>query len=83
MKLVYRDGCVSTTLLIDDVSTVYIDIEEFKNVLHKLIDKENDLSILQDIFRCVVVYNGEYECSDEPCECCGDFTETYTFDVDI
>jgi len=24
---------------------------------------------------------GEYDCSDKPCECCGDYTETYKLDI--
>jgi hypothetical protein len=37
---------------------------------------------LQTILRDIVsLYYDEYEIDDEPCECCGDFVETFKMEV--
>ena len=42
MKLEYTDGCICTSLTVDGKETIDMDTKDFKEVIHKLIDKEND-----------------------------------------
>lgn len=45
-------------------------------------DKERYKKLAENILREMVeVFYDTYECSDEPCECCGDYVETYTMKV--
>lgn len=171
MKLKYTDGCICTSLTVDDVETIDMDIETFKNVIKKfltygqknnfkmlieclhqlikegyyneydgdenfdvpdntnyytchingkqyeyieffdkgtvydiigidkniwdneftekmyndmccLIDKLSDIAILQTIFCHVMERCGAYKCSNEPCDCCGDYIRSYTMEID-
>lgn len=81
MKLQYTEGCVHDSLSVDGVETIDMKIEDFKNVLHKLLDRETDLGTLQQVFMTLMVQQGKYECDDEPCEQCGDFTTTFTLNI--
>ena len=83
MKLQYVNGCVYNSLLIDGAETINIDIPKLRNVLKQLIDKEEDMCMLQYFLKSILEVKGTYECSEEQCECCGDFIESYTLDADI
>ena len=47
-----------------------------------LIDNIDDISVLQSIFCSVMEHCGEYECSEQPCECCGEFIRRYNLEID-
>lgn len=47
----------------------------------KLISNIQDVAILQSLFMMILESIGEYECSDRPCECCGDFITTYKLEI--
>lgn len=81
MKLEYTYGCVCDSLSIDGVETIDMQEQDFKNVIYKLIDRESDIAVLQSIYKDLMESQGEYESSDEPCECCGDYVTTYTLNI--
>ena len=80
MKLEYTDGCVCTSLTIDGKETIDMNVDDFKSVIHKLIDKENDLGTLQSIWIDLIQQQGEYEDLGH-CSCCGDYITKYTLEI--
>lgn len=81
MKLEYTYGCVCGSLSVDGVESINMDINDFKAVIHKLVDREQDMAVLQDLFKSCMESQGHFDPSDEPCECCGDFIDTYTLEI--
>ena len=164
MKLDYTDGCICTSLTVDGIETIDLDIDTFRNVIKKfltfllecihqliqeahyaeleenedeeefldnmnhyvchinnnqydytewwdksttydmicinkntwdnilteemykdmcnLIDKIDDIAVLQTIFCAVLERCGEYDCSKKPCESCGDYIQHYAMEID-
>ena len=80
MKLEYTDGCVCTSLTVDGKETIDMSKEELKEVICKLLDKESDLGVLQDIWRDLVTSQGEFEDLGH-CEECGDYITRYTLEI--
>lgn len=46
MKLDYTDGCICTSLTVDGIETIYLDIDTFRNVIKKFLTFGRD-KILQ------------------------------------
>lgn len=80
MKLEYVDGCCSTSLTVNEVETIDMKIEDFKNVIKLLIDRETDLGTLQDIWTDLMQQQGEYE-DLGTCSICGDHIDKYTLEI--
>lgn len=80
MKLEYTDGCICTSLTVDGKETIDMSKEELKEVICKLLDKESDLGVLQDIWRDLVMSQGEFEDLGH-CEECGDYITRYTLEI--
>ena len=80
MKLEYTDGCICTSLTVDGKETVDMSKEELKEVICKLLDRESDLGVLQDIWRDLVTSQGEFEDLGH-CEECGDYITSYTLEI--
>lgn len=80
MKLEYTDGCICTSLTVDGKETVDMSKEELKEVICKLLDRESDLGVLQDIWRDLVTSQGEFEDLGH-CEECGDYITRYTLEI--
>ena len=57
-----------------------MNVEDFKSVIHKLIDKQNDLGTLQSIWIDLIQQQGEYEDLGH-CSCCGDYITKYTLEI--
>lgn len=81
MELLYRIGCTCDAMTIDGIETIDIPINDFKNTLKILIDKETDIGILQNIFKTILECNGTEKSSAEPCECCGDYICEYKMKI--
>lgn len=82
MKLEYTSGCICDSLNIDNVETIDMPIDKFKEVLHTLLNRESDLAVLQQVYMSFMESQGNYESSNEPCDCCGDYVVTYTLEID-
>lgn len=80
MELIYTNGCTAASLTVDGEESVDMNIEDFRKVIHRIVDKIEDLSELQDIFMSFVELNGKlidgYQCS-----CCGDYVTTYKIKI--
>lgn len=64
--------------------------DELKDILQRVVKKvvsKADMDVwdknyLQEAIRVLVEnFSDKYESSDEPCECCGDWVETYYMEV--
>ena len=54
--------------------------EERQEVLKKIFEHLNPQD-LNNMVQDLIEMFGEYECDDEPCETCGDYVETYTWEI--
>ena len=80
MKIESVTGCICDSLTVDDVETVNMDKEAVKDVIKKLIDREDDLGTLQSILIDLVETQGEFEDLGH-CEQCGDWITKYTVEL--
>lgn len=80
MKIESVTGCTCDSLTVDGVETVDMDKKAVKDVIKKLIDKEDDLGTLQSILIDLVETQGEFEDLGH-CEQCGDWITKYTVEL--
>ena len=80
MKIESVTGCTCDSLTINGVETIDMDKEAIKDVIKKLIDKEDDLGTLQSILTDLVEIQGEFEDLGH-CEQCGDWITKYTLEI--
>ena len=80
MKIESVTGCTCDSLTVDNVETVNMDKEAIKDVIKKLINREDDLGILQSILIDLVEFQGEFEDLGH-CDQCGDWITKYTLEI--
>ena len=80
MELVYTNGCTVTSLSVDGKESIDMNMEDFRKVIHKIVDKIEDFSELQDIFINFVELNGEL-IDEYQCSCCGDYVTTHKINI--
>ena len=88
MKLELTQGCICDSFTADGKPLVDLDGIDLKVILVEAVNKivikkinEEDKSGLQRIIQDIVeTFYDTYEAS-EPCECCGDYVETYTLTI--
>lgn len=80
MKIVNITGCTCDSLTVDDVETVDMDKKDVKEVIKKLVDREDDLGTLQSILMDLVETQGEFEDLGN-CDQCGDWITKYTVEI--
>ena len=87
MKIEATNGCTAFSFEIDGKSINELTADELKDALTKatsyVVRKADDecVSDLQIAIRNLVELFGDCECDGIPCECCGDFVETYTMEI--
>jgi hypothetical protein len=87
MKIEVVNGCMAYNFEIDGKYINDCTIDEMKDALTKATDyvvrkaNEERISDLQIAIRNLVELFGDCECDGIPCECCGDFIETYTLEL--
>lgn len=80
MRLKVIDGCRDYDYTIDGTSIVDCPLSTVKDVLHKLIDKEEDIYALQAAFYDLVVSQGTYDFI-RTCEQCEDIITLIYLDI--
>ena len=80
MKIESLTGCTCDSLTVDNVETVDMDKEAVKDVIKKLINREDDLGVLQSILIDLVEFQGEFEDLGH-CDQCGDWITKYTVEL--
>ncbi len=83
MKIELTEGCIAWSLTIDGEEEINLTdearIKVYQKIFEWLKDKPDQLNtILQ---RLVPYLAQNYETTDEPCECCGDYVDTYTWEI--
>lgn len=80
MELIYTNGCTAASLTVDGVESIDMNMEDFRKVIHRIVDKIEDISELQDIFKNFLVLNGEL-IDEYNCACCGDYVTTHKIKI--
>lgn len=80
MELIYTNGCTVTSLSVDGKESVDMNMEDFRKVIHKIVDEIDDFAELQSIFMDFVECNGEI-IDDYKCSCCGDCVTTHKIKI--
>lgn len=80
MKIISVSGCTCDSLTIDNVETSEMKIEDIRETIKKLIDKESDLGVLQSILIDLVETRGDFEDLGH-CDQCGDWITKYTVEI--
>ena len=80
MKIISVSGCTCDSLTIDNVETSEMNIEDIRETIKKLIDRESDLGTLQSILIDLVETRGDFEDLGN-CEQCGDWITKYTVEI--
>ena len=80
MKIESVTGCTCDSLTVDNVETVDMDKEVIKDVIKKLINREDDLGVLQSVLIDLVEFQGEFEDLGH-CDQCGDWITKYTVEL--
>lgn len=90
MKLELIEGCIWDSFTVDGKDIDLMSESELKDILKAVVakittsSKSNDstkyelLSVLRDV---VSRFYDEYKGDDKPCECCGDWVDTYIMNV--
>jgi hypothetical protein len=87
MKIEITNGCTAYNFEIDGKNIHDCTTDELKDALTKatayVVSKADDerVSDLQIALRNLVELFGDCECSEDACECCGDFVDTYTMEI--
>lgn len=90
MKLELTEGCICDSFTADGKDIYSMSEKELKDILKTAVAKitttkyedENKIYQLQNtLYEIVSRFYDEYECDNEPCECCGDFVETFKMEV--
>ena len=80
MELIYTNGCTAASLTVDVVESIDMNMEDFRKVIHMIVDKIEDISELQDIFKNFMELNGELT-GEYTCLCCGDCVTTHKIKI--
>lgn len=76
MKLKYVTGCVCDSLSVDDKEFNEMSLEEQRELLHKLVDNADGVTLQQMLIEYMEGDESEW-CTSGPCECCGDLIFEY------
>lgn len=84
LRLSYTTGCMANSLTVDDVEEVHLTPEKRCEVWKRLCCwlARKDGEQLNKLLRFILQEYGTYTSDDEPCECCGDWVETYELAID-
>lgn len=80
MKLQYTTGCICDSLSVDGKEFNEMSLEEQRELLHKLIDNANSITLQQMFIEYMEGDESEWHTSG-PCECCGDLIFEYDKEI--
>lgn len=81
MKHEYTEGCLQTSLLINNVDVRNLPIDVLKNAILEIVNNETDKSMLIDFWCNMVELTGDYEDLGK-CSQCGDYISKYTLNIE-
>lgn len=80
MKHEYTEGCLQTSLLINNVDVRNLPIGVLKNAILEIVNSETDKSVLIDFWCNMVELIGDYEDLGK-CSQYGDYISKYTLNI--
>lgn len=82
MNIEYTRGCMAWSLTADGTEEVDMTDEQRTEVKKKICEWIMKYPDLNGLLRLLTkeCYD-KYECDNEPCECCGDYVETYKWRI--
>lgn len=80
MILKMMRGCMADSLTVDDKEEMDLTDEERKEVLKRIFDHLAPKD-LNEVMQVLIERFGDCETDDKPCETCGDYVDTYTWEV--
>lgn len=90
MKLKITEGCICDSFTADGKDIDSLSEQELKDILKAAVAKitnteyedEKIIYCLQNtLYEIASRFYDEYECDGKPCECCGDYVETFKMEV--
>jgi len=81
MRHEYTEGCLQTSLLINNVDVRNLPIDVLKNAILEIVNNETDKSVLIDFWCNMVELTGDYEDLGK-CSQCGDYISKYTLNIE-
>ena len=83
LNLVYSYGCTANELSINDINEIDLTDEERLIVIEKIFkwykNNPQELNNLLQFF--IETQYDDYESTDEPCQCCGDYISTFKMTI--
>lgn len=86
MRIELTQGCICDSFEIDGQSVIEMSVDELKTAFSKMCDyimqlpQENSYD-LQNALHNLIETFAPCEHSEEACECCGDFIDTYILEI--
>lgn len=76
-------GCICDSLTIDGKEEINLNDRERVEIIKKVSRHLMKLEArhLNELLQFLLEKMGEYSCSGQACECCGDFIETYKLEI--
>lgn len=83
MNLELTRGCMANSLTVDGVEEIHLTDEQRAEAKKRIAEwlLREDVSLNKILALVIEHFYDEYECDDEPCECCGDYVETYKLEI--
>lgn len=84
MKLKMVTGCMTDSLTINGKEEIDLTDDKRADVWNKVcgyLIANGEHRYLNEFLQFVLIHHGEYGCSTEPCEQCGDYVETYKLEI--
>jgi hypothetical protein len=81
MKIVMTLGCIADSLTIDGVEEPNLTDDKRQEVIDRCVKKIEPRDLNEFLQWLLMRHYDDYECSDLPCECCGDYIDMYTLEI--
>lgn len=83
MKLELTFGCIAYSLTIDGKQEIDLTNEQRIECINRIFEwyRKNPTELNSLLQYFVESHADDYECSDKPCECCGDVVSTYKMEI--
>ena len=84
MKLELTRGCICDSMTVDGVEEIDLTTEERRRTINKIckwLEENSDSQLNYVLQELIPMMAQDYEYDSEPCECCGDYVEHYTWTI--
>lgn len=83
MEMEYTRGCMAGRLTVDGTDVIGLTEEQRKEVRNKIAEWicSGQESLYELLIFLIERNYDDYKCDSDPCECCGDYVETYKWRI--